>query len=163
MALSEAEVAPTPPRPPASDAARPASPQREAYEQVVAHPDGAFARERPAYFSPAAAVQDRTGNGAYGHFAQMMLPCEYTGWVEESAAHTRSCYLGDWSALNKVRITGPGALAFLDWLGMNDLSTFPKGQIKHSVQLDENGWIASEGILLRLGEQQFVYTGRIEY
>jgi vanillate/3-O-methylgallate O-demethylase len=30
--------------------------------------------------------------------------------------------------------------------------------VKHHVQLDGNGWVASEGILIRLGEEEFVYT-----
>jgi len=132
--------------------------QRTAYESVVAHKDGDFGGERPAYFSPAVAAQDAAGNGSYGHFAQMLLPLEYTSWVEESVAHTTTCYIGDWSPLNKVRIAGADALGFLSRLGMNDLSRFDLGQIKHSIQLDANGFIASEGILLRVAEDEFVYT-----
>jgi hypothetical protein len=35
---------------------------------------------------------------------------------------------------------------------------FQIGQIKHHVQLDENGWVASEGVLIRLDREEFVYT-----
>jgi vanillate/3-O-methylgallate O-demethylase len=132
--------------------------QRDAYRAVVAHRDGSFNRERPAYFSPGVAAQDVAGNGSYGHFAQMLLPLEYTGWTEESVAHTTTCYLGDWSPLNKVRVSGSQALELLGWLGMNDLGSFEVGQAKHSVQLDEGGLVASEGILLRLGEEELLYT-----
>jgi glycine cleavage system aminomethyltransferase T len=41
---------------------------------------------------------------------------------------------------------------------MNDLSAFAIGQIKHHVQLDEKGWIASEGVICRLADQEFLYT-----
>ncbi|CAM5404503.1 hypothetical protein [Streptomyces aurantiogriseus] len=41
---------------------------------------------------------------------------------------------------------------------MRDLSRFETGWIKHHVQLDENGWVASEGVLCRLGPEEFVYT-----
>jgi glycine cleavage system aminomethyltransferase T len=140
------------------DGVAPVSRQRTAYEQVVANRGGGFGIARPAYFSPAIAAQDLGGNGTYGHFAQMLLVQEYTSWVEESGSHTTSCYIGDWSPLNKVRVSGPEALSFLDWLGMNDLSDFALRQIKHSVQLDSSGFVASEGILLRLGEQDFLYT-----
>ncbi|PUB32311.1 glycine cleavage system aminomethyltransferase T [Promicromonospora sp. AC04] len=135
-----------------------AGPQRSAYERLVANREGAFPEERPAYFSPGVATQDRTGNGVYGHFAQMLLPWEFTTWTEESSVHTKACYIGDWSPLNKVRVSGPQALAFLSWLGMNNLSKFELGQVKHSVQLDANGLVASEGILCRLGVEEFLYT-----
>ncbi|MDQ4114413.1 MAG: aminomethyl transferase family protein [Actinomycetota bacterium] len=132
--------------------------QRAAYEKVVAHREGRFADLRPAYFSPAVAVQDVGSNGSYGHFAQMLLPLEYTAWTEESTAHTTTCYIGDWSPLNKVHVAGSQSLEFLGWLGMNDLGIFEVGQVKHSVQLDATGHVASEGILLRVGASEFVYT-----
>ena len=133
--------------------------QRETYEAVVRHRGGAFIAERPALFSPAAAAQDAANaKGAYAPFAQILLPQEYTGWLEESQAHVRTCYLGDWTSLNKIKIAGPQALDFLSRLGMNNLNTFALGQIKHHVQLDDNGWVASEGVLCRLAEQEFLYT-----
>ncbi|WP_285697117.1 hypothetical protein [Actinomadura sp. NBRC 104412] len=110
-------------------------------------------------FSPAAAAQDEVNEkGGFGRFAQLLLPLEYTNWVEENRAHVQSCYIGDWTSLNKVSVRGREALKFLAWAGMNDLSRFEIGQIRHHIQLDENGWIASEGVLYRLGEEEFVYT-----
>ncbi|MEU9448755.1 aminomethyl transferase family protein [Streptomyces sp. NPDC048277] len=133
--------------------------QRDTYEAVLRLKDAPFVAERPAYFSPAAAAQDKSNSlGAYGHFAQTLLPLEYSGWAEECAAHVTSCYVGDWSSLHKVVVRGREALACLAWLGMRDLSRFEHGQIKHHVQLDENGRVASEGILCRLGEEEFLYT-----
>ncbi|KRE23292.1 glycine cleavage T C-terminal barrel domain-containing protein [Agromyces sp. Soil535] len=115
--------------------------------------------ERPALFSPAAAAQDAgTGKTAVGRFGPLYLPLEYTDWAEEGQAHVNSCYIGDWTPLSKTRVSGPQALEFLSQLGMNDLSKFEIGQVKHHVQLDENAWIASEGILLRIDDGEFVYT-----
>lgn len=133
--------------------------QRSTYEAVLRLKDAPFVSERPAYFSPAVAAQDESNSlGAYGHFAQTLLPLEYTSWVEEAAAHVTSCYIGDWSSLHKVVVRGREARDFLAWLGMRDLSRFEHGQIKHHVQLDENGWVASEGIVCRLDEEEFLYT-----
>jgi hypothetical protein len=119
--------------------------QREIYEEILRLDGAPFVQERPALFSPAAAAQD-AGNsrGGFGQFAQILLPLEYTNWVDEAAAHVRSCYVGAGSSLNKVSVRGRQALEFLSWLGMRDLSRFGIGQIKHHVQLDENGWVASE-------------------
>ena len=133
--------------------------QRSTYEDVVRLNGAAFVAEKPALFSPAAAAQDQgNARGAFGHFAQILLPLEYTAWAEETQAHIRSCYLGDWTSLHKVRIQGRQALEFLARLGMRDLSRFETGQIKHHVQLDEHGRVASEGVLCRHGAEDFVYT-----
>ncbi|MFJ9567628.1 aminomethyl transferase family protein [Streptomyces fuscichromogenes] len=133
--------------------------QRSTYDAVVRLRDAPFVTRRPAYFSPAAAAQDASNShGCFGEFAQTLLPLEYTDWVEESGAHVSACYLGDWSSLHKVVVRGREALGFLGRLGMRDLSRFEHGQIKHHVQLDENGWVASEGILCRLAEEEFLYT-----
>ncbi|MFD9325437.1 aminomethyl transferase family protein [Streptomyces sp. NPDC060065] len=133
--------------------------QRSTYEAALRLHEAPFITERPPLFSPAAAAQDEANTrGTFGRFAQILLPEEYTGWGEESTAHVESCYVGDWTSLHKVRLIGPKALDFLGWLGMRDLSRFETGQIKHHVQLDENGWVASEGVLCRVGGQEFVYT-----
>ncbi len=133
--------------------------QREAYEALHAHPQGPFIESAPAIFSPAAAAQDEgNGRSAVKRFGPQFLPTEYTNWTEEAGAHVETAYLGDWSPLAKVIVRGQDALAFLSQLGMNSLASFELGQIKHHIQLDQNGWIASEGILLRLGEHEFQYT-----
>ena len=133
--------------------------QRAAYEAVLRAREAPFITERPPLFSPAAAAQDVANTrGTFGTFAQTFLPDEYSGWVDESLAHVRTCYIGDWSALHKVVVHGPDALDFLSRLGMRDLSRFQIGQITHHVQLDENGYIASEGVLCGLGPREFLYT-----
>lgn len=137
----------------------PAARQRRQYEQVVSHSDGAFVSERPPLFSPAVAVQDAAaGKPGLHQWAAMFLHSEYTDWVDESRAHAESCYLGDWSALSKTIVRGPQALKFMSWLGMANLSAFELGQCKHHVQLDEHGWVASEGVICRLGEDELLYT-----
>ncbi|WP_406432479.1 aminomethyl transferase family protein [Streptomyces sp. NBC_00631] len=133
--------------------------QRTTYDAVQRLKGAPFIARRPAYFSPAAAAQDESNaHGGFGEFAQALLPLEYTNWTEEAAAHVSACYLGDWSSLHKVVVRGREARDFLAWLGMRDLARFEGGQIKHHVQLDEHGRVASEGILCRLSEEEFLYT-----
>lgn len=137
----------------------PADIHRSAYASVKAAPTGTFTIERQALFSPAAAAQDESNpTSTISRFGATYLPVAYGDWMDETTAHVESCYLGDWSPLSKARITGPDAHAFLTWLGANRLDPFPVGRIKHHIQLDENGWIASEGVLRRTGEQEYVYT-----
>ena len=134
--------------------------QRETYETFVrAGWDSDFIVERPSMFSPAIAVQDRSNwRGGYSHFAQLLLPLEYEGWTAEATAHVRSCYIGDWTSLSKSIVRGADAFAFVAWLGLTDPSNFVEGRLKHHVQLDEGGRVASEGLLARLGDDEFLYT-----
>jgi glycine cleavage system aminomethyltransferase T len=133
--------------------------QREAYEAMLNGDASPFVAGVPVLFSPAGAAQDEANpKGGYGRFAQVLLPQEYGSWAQEAQAHVSSAYLGDWTSLSKVRLHGPQALEFLSGAGLNDLSRFEVGQVKHHVQLDANGWVASEGILIRLADDEFVYT-----
>jgi vanillate/3-O-methylgallate O-demethylase len=132
---------------------------RRAYEAMLSGGAGPFTTAAPALFSPAVAAQDEANTkGGYGRFAQILIPQEYGSWADEAQAHVRTAYLGDWTSLSKVRLRGPQALEFLGQAGLNDLSRFETGQVRHHVQLDRNGWIASEGVLIRLGEDEFSYT-----
>jgi len=133
--------------------------QRQAYEAMLNGDAGPFATGVPVLFSPAGAAQDEANvKGGYGRFAQILLPLEYGSWADEAQAHVRTAYLGDWTSLSKVLLRGPQALEFLSQAGLNDLSRFEAGQVRHHVQLDQNGWVASEGILIRLDREEFVYT-----
>src|SRR5579863_1955843 len=122
-----------------------AADQRAAYEALVNNHDGAFLLERPPLFSPAGPAQDRANpRGWFGSFGPLLLPAEYTdGWVQETAAHVRSAYLGDWTSLAKIIVRGRDALAFLSWLGLNNLSSPKIRQIRHHVKHDEHAWITS--------------------
>ena len=133
--------------------------QRQAYEAMLNGDAMPFTTGVPVLFSPAGVVQDEANvKGGYGRFAQILLPLEYGSWADEAQAHVRTAYLGDWTSLSKVLLRGPQALEFLSQAGLNDLSRFEAGQVRHHVQLDQNGWVASEGILIRLDREEFVYT-----
>ncbi|HWH95284.1 MAG TPA: glycine cleavage T C-terminal barrel domain-containing protein [Baekduia sp.] len=134
--------------------------QRQRYSDLVGKADRPFDVERAAVFSPAAPAQDPAApKGLYFRWTPLHLVHEYTDWWHESQAHTQTCYIGDWTAISKIRVHGPDALTFLTQVGMNDLSQFESGQVKHHVQLDEDGRVAAEGVLYRAGDDDFVYTG----
>lgn len=134
--------------------------QRDLYQQLIDKRERPFWAERPAVFSPAAAAQDAADHsGVFFNWTPLFLPFEYSGWLQETRSYTTSCFIGDWSSIAKLRIEGPEALAFLSRIGMNDLRRFDIGQVKHHVQLDDRGYVASEGVVYRTGEQAFVYTG----
>lgn len=134
--------------------------QQEGWQKNADLKDRPFILERPAVFSPAGTAQEpANGSGGWWRWSPLLLPLEYSHWLAESAAHINSVYIGDWSALSKFHIKGPEAFQFMQWVGMSDLSDLGAGQIKHHVQLTPEGLLASEGIIIRLGEDEFMYTG----
>ncbi|MDV6248007.1 glycine cleavage T C-terminal barrel domain-containing protein [Rhodococcus opacus] len=80
---------------------------------------------------------------------------EYTGWKDEQWAWKNTVYIGDWSFVPQIRITGPDALRLLSDLSINSFANYPIGKAKHCVQCDENGNVITEGILIRHGEEDF--------
>ena len=136
---------------------------REAWSQAVAG-ERPFYLERPAVFSPAAAAQDISNRSRMlWNWAPVWLPWEYTNWLEEGRSFHDTAYLGDWSALVKVQIRGPEALEFLSYIGTNDLSNFSIGRVTHHVQVNEDGKIAAQGVLYRVGDEEFWFTGGSAY
>ena len=92
---------------------------------------------------------------AFGGFS----PSEYTSWMDESLSWKEACYIGDWSFLTKIRITGPDALKFFSDSSINSFAKFAIGQAKHCVMCNEDGKVMAEGVLMRNGEEDFLYTG----
>lgn len=123
-----------------------------------------FYIERPAVFSPAAAAQE--GNGACSmmwRFISEWLPWQYTNFIDESLSFHETAYLGDWSALTKFRVKGPDALNFLSAYTTNNLATFNLGQIKHAIQTNEDGKVVGEGILYKISDDEYRYSGGAAY
>ena len=122
--------------------------------------DKPFYVERPAVFSPAAAAQE--GNGSCSlmwRFISQWIPWQYTDFIDESLSFHETAYLGDWSALPKFRVEGPQALEFLGAYTVNNLVDFNTGQIKHAIQTNEDGKVVGEGILYKLADNEYRYTG----
>jgi vanillate/3-O-methylgallate O-demethylase len=81
---------------------------------------------------------------------------EYTDWIEESMSWHDTCYLGDWSFLTEVHVKGPDALKLLSDLSVNSYTKFDVGQAKHAIMCNKDGYIIVEGVVQRLGEEEFV-------
>ncbi|MET0360739.1 MAG: hypothetical protein ABW048_03200, partial [Sphingobium sp.] len=85
---------------------------------------------------------------------------EYTDWRDENMSWKQTCYIGDWSYLDEVHVKGPGALQFFSDHVINSLEKFDIGQAKHAVFCNKAGKIIGEGILQRLGEEEFEFQAR---
>ena len=132
---------------------------REQYEKAQGLGKLAFA-ERPYFGSPGAPAQAETNaSQIWGHInAGYLIAYEYTRWWKESAALRNSAVLGDWSWLNKTRITGKDAGAFMNYATVKDLSKQSVGQIMYTPMASAEGKVAIEGLTLKLAEDGYLFT-----
>jgi len=83
----------------------------------------------------------------------------YTNWIDESMSWKETCFIGDWSPLLlKMRVRGPDALRFFNEVAVNSFATFAVGQAKHIVLCNDGGKVMGEGILMRYGPEDFLFT-----
>ena len=132
---------------------------REQYEKAQELGKPAFL-ERPYFGSPGAPAQAETNaSQIWGHInAGYLIAYEYTRWWKESAALRNSAVLGDWSWLNKTRITGSDAGAFLNYATVKDLEKQAVGQVVYTPMLSAEGKVAIEGLTLKLAEDEYLFT-----
>ncbi len=87
----------------------------------------------------------------------VVVPFEWTNWRDETMAGKESCSIH--ASLNPqptFRIKGPEALKFLSDVCVNDFTTFPIGSAKHAIMCNEEGLDMGDGVLMRLGEDEFL-------
>lgn len=82
---------------------------------------------------------------------------EYSGWIDESQSWKTSCYVGDWSFLDEFHVRGPDALRLFSDLCVNSFAKFAIGQAKHVICCNDGGHVIGEGVLMRLGEDEFEF------
>lgn len=95
-----------------------------------------------------------------GYFNVRFGKPEYTDWLDESLSWKEACYIGDWSFLWERRFFGPDALKLFSDISVNSFAKFDIGQAKHVIHCNDAGKIIHEGILSRLGEEEFMLFGR---
>lgn len=89
---------------------------------------------------------------------------EYSGWADESMSWKTDCYVGDWSScLDDLYLSGPDAERFLQYLCTNTFQNFQVGKAKHYVMCAESGKVMAEGILMKLGEDEYLLQSNTNY
>lgn len=122
-----------------------------------------YGGKNPA-FTPAIQGQDNgmmpySGISHYSALHNVLVNHEYTGWQDECLAISRTGYIGDWSWLNKIRITGPDVIRCMEQSTINGYKKFPVGRGRHIVSILPNGKIIGDGIAFREAENQILCTG----
>jgi glycine cleavage system aminomethyltransferase T len=81
---------------------------------------------------------------------------EFTGWKDEQLSWKKTCYLhGGLNPSPLINFSGSGAKDFLSKYCVNTFEKFPIGTAKHCIACDEEGYIASDGVVLRTAEEEY--------
>ena len=84
------------------------------------------------------------------------MPVEYSGLVAEHMAVRTGVGLFDVSHMGDIQLRGPGSLAAVQRLLMNDASKLQTGQAHYSAMLDENGTFVDDVVLHKLSDNDYL-------
>ena len=83
-------------------------------------------------------------------------PFVYTDWRNEELSWHENCYIhAGLNPINETHIEGPDAVKLLEHCLTNGFKKFPIGGIKHAIAVTREGHLLTDGILIRLGENEF--------
>ena len=81
----------------------------------------------------------------------------YTSWQEEQLSWYENCYIhAGLNPANTFWFKGPDAMKFLSEYCVNSFNNFPVGKSRHAIMVNEQGLMMVDGMLARLGEDEFV-------
>jgi aminomethyltransferase len=84
------------------------------------------------------------------------MPVEYSGLIAEHRAVRTAVGLFDVSHMGDIQLRGPGSLAAVQRLLMNDASKLQVGQAHYSAMLYEDGTFVDDVVLHKLGENDYL-------
>ena len=85
------------------------------------------------------------------------MPVQYPqGIIAEHLAVRTKVGLFDVSHMGEIRVKGPQAMAFLDWLTPNAVVNLAQGQIHYTAFLYENGTFVDDLLLHKISNDEFL-------
>ncbi len=85
------------------------------------------------------------------------MPVQYPqGIIAEHIAVRTKVGLFDVSHMGELRVQGPQAMAFLDWLTPNAVARLAKGQIHYTAFLYENGTFVDDLLLHKISDDEYL-------
>ncbi|MBP1654528.1 MAG: gcvT [Bacteroidetes bacterium] len=85
-------------------------------------------------------------------FAGFEMPIQYAGIVEEHKRVRNSVGVFDVSHMGEVEVRGPGALAFVQRITVNDASRLVEGRVQYSAMCYEDGGIVDDLLVYHCGD-----------
>ncbi|MFQ3587988.1 MAG: glycine cleavage system aminomethyltransferase GcvT [Fimbriimonadaceae bacterium] len=88
-------------------------------------------------------------------FAGYDMPVQYAGVIAESQSVRQDSGMFDVSHMARLRIRGPRALEFLEWVTTNDVAKLTDGVGQYSLLPNERGGVVDDVIVYRVGPETF--------
>lgn len=80
---------------------------------------------------------------------------EFGGWKRESMSWKTGCYIHTGLSGLQFRFEGPDIAKFFASICTNSFAKFPVGSMKHAVMCNDEGLVATHGILQRNAEEEY--------
>ncbi|MCP4869711.1 MAG: glycine cleavage system aminomethyltransferase GcvT [Proteobacteria bacterium] len=107
----------------------------------------------------------REEGGRIVPFAGWAMPVQYSGLMKEHKAVREGVGLFDVSHMGEFLVEGPGAEAFLNGIGTNDVSALKDGQAHYSIACNETGGIQDDLLIYKRAPETYlvcVNAGRLD-
>jgi aminomethyltransferase len=82
-------------------------------------------------------------------FAGWIMPVQYSGILNEHRTVRSAAGLFDLGHMGQVRVSGPDALAFLQWIASNDVAKLEPGDAQYALLTNERGGVVDDIIIYR--------------
>lgn len=89
-------------------------------------------------------------------FGGFEMPVQYSGIRQEHKAVREHVGIFDVSHMGEVRVTGSGALAFIQHITINDAAKLTTGQAQYTAMCYEDGGIVDDLLVYRLGDEEYM-------
>jgi aminomethyltransferase len=86
-------------------------------------------------------------------FAGWLMPVQYSGIIDEHRAVRSGAGLFDLGHMGQVRVSGPDALPFLQFVTTNDVSVLAPGEAQYSLLPNARGGVIDDIIVYRLTDE----------
>ncbi len=101
--------------------------------------------------------EDHVKRGArMTEYAGWDMPLQYAGIAHEVEVVRSKVGLFDISHMGEFAVTGPNALALLQYVTTNDVSALQIGRAQYSLLCNDNGGVIDDLIVYRLAEQEYL-------
>lgn len=101
-------------------------------------------------------ARHRASGARMVEFAGWEMPVQYSGVMDEHRAVRSAAGLFDVSHMGEIRVSGPGAEAYLQYATPNDVANLTPGRIHYSALLTERGTYIDDLLVYRLGDTEFM-------
>ena len=85
------------------------------------------------------------------------MPVQYAGVIEEHLAVRQAAGLFDVSHMGEVEVRGAGALAYIQYLTINDASLLVDGQVQYSALCYPEGGVVDDVTLYRFSSDRYLF------